>query len=91
MEKSKKTELIAKYARKDGDTGSPEVQIAILSERIAEITEHMRANKKDHSTRYGLMAMVNRRKRLLKYLAKENHAKYLEIAAAFGIRGIVQK
>ena len=91
MEKTKKTEIIAKFARKYGDTGSPEVQIAILSERIAELTEHMRANKKDHSTRRGLMAMVNRRKRLLKYLAKENHEKYLEISSALGIRAAAVK
>ena len=87
MEKAKKTEIIAKYARKEGDVGSTEVQIALLSARITEITEHMRANKKDHSSRYGLMALVNRRKRLLKYLAKENHARYLELADEFGIRG----
>ncbi|MBO7147045.1 MAG: 30S ribosomal protein S15 [Lentisphaeria bacterium] len=87
MEKTKKTEIIAKYARKEGDVGSTEVQIALLSARIAEITDHMRANKKDHSTRRGLMAMVNRRKRLLRYLARENHARYLELADEFGIRG----
>lgn len=87
MEKAKKTEIIAKYARKEGDVGSTEVQIALLSARITEITEHMRANKKDHSSRYGLMALVNRRKRLLKYLAGENHARYLELADEFGIRG----
>lgn len=87
MEKAKKTEIIKKYARKEGDVGSSEVQIALLSARIAEITEHMRSNKKDHSSRRGLMALVNRRKRLLRYLAKENHAKYLELADEFGIRG----
>ena len=87
MEKAKKTEIIAKYARKEGDVGSTEVQIALLSARITEITDHMRANKKDHSSRYGLMALVNRRKRLLKYLARENHARYLELADEFGIRG----
>jgi len=87
MEKSKKTDIIVKHARKDGDTGSPEVQIAILSGRITELTEHMRANKKDHSCRYGLMTMVNKRKRLLKYLASENHEAFLKISAEFGIRG----
>ncbi|MBR2906178.1 MAG: 30S ribosomal protein S15 [Lentisphaeria bacterium] len=91
MEKAKKTEIVKNFARKEGDTGSPEVQIALLSERIAELTEHMRANKHDNSTRHGLMALVSRRKRLLKYLAKENHAKYLEIAEKFGIRGVVAK
>ncbi len=88
MEKAKKTEVIEKYARKQGDVGSPEVQIALLSTRIAEITEHMRVNKNDHSSRRGLMAMVNRRKRLLRYLSEENRPKYLEIAEAFGIRGV---
>ncbi|OQA80859.1 MAG: 30S ribosomal protein S15 [Lentisphaerae bacterium ADurb.Bin242] len=88
MEKAKKTEIIEKYARKKGDVGSPEVQIALLSTRIAEITEHMRLNKNDHSSRRGLMAMVNRRKRLLRYLSEENRAKYLELAEAFGIRGV---
>ena len=87
MEKTKKTEIISKYARKEGDVGSSEVQIALLSARITEITEHMRNNKKDHSSRRGLMALVNRRKRLLRYLAEENHAKYLELADEFGIRG----
>ena len=87
MEKAKKTEIIAKYARKEGDVGSTEVQIALLSARITEITDHMRANQNDHSSRYGLMALVNRRKRLLKYLARENHARYLELADEFGIRG----
>ena len=71
MEKAKKTEIVKNFARKEGDTGSPEVQIALLSERIAELTEHMRDNKHDNSTRYGLMALVSRRKRLLKYLARE--------------------
>jgi len=88
MEKAKKTEIIEKYARKQGDVGSPEVQIALLSTRIAEITDHMRVNKNDHSSRRGLMAMVNRRKRLLRYLSEENRAKYLELAEVFGIRGV---
>lgn len=87
MDKAKKTEIIQKYARKEGDVGSPEVQIAVLTEKITELTGHMRTHQKDNSSRYGLMAMVNNRKKLLKYLAKEDHAKYLEISAALGIRG----
>ena len=87
MEKAKKTEIIGKFARKEGDTGSPEVQIALLSERIAEITEHMRTHKKDHSTRRGLLGMVSKRKTLLKYLAKENLEKFVEVSNALGIRG----
>ena len=87
MEKETKTAVMQKYARHEGDVGSPEVQIAVLSTKIAELTEHMRSHKKDNSSRYGLMAMVNRRKRLLKYLSKENHERYLELAAELGIRG----
>ena len=87
MEKAKKTEIMQKFARKEGDVGSPEVQIAVLTEKIIELTEHMRSNKKDHSSRRGLMMVVNNRKKLLKYLARENHAKYVEISAELGIRG----
>ncbi len=87
MDKAKKTEIMQKFARKAGDVGSPEVQIAVLTEKIAELTNHLRNNKKDHSSRRGLMRMVSNRKRLLKYLSEENHAKYLEIAEVLGIRG----
>ncbi len=86
MDKAKRTEIIRKYARKEGDTGSPEVQIALLSARINELTEHLKANFKDHSTRRGLLAMVSLRKKLLAYLARENRAKYLEITNELGIR-----
>ena len=88
MEKAKKTEIMAKFARKEGDVGSPEVQIAVLTEKIVELTEHMRANKKDHSSRHGLMAMVSRRKKLLKYLSTENHEKYVEVSKTLGLRGL---
>ena len=63
MDKAQRTEIIKKFARKEGDTGSPEVQIAILSARISELTEHLKANFKDHSTRRGLLAMVSLRKK----------------------------
>ncbi|MBO7146116.1 MAG: 30S ribosomal protein S15 [Lentisphaeria bacterium] len=89
MDKATKTELIAKFGKNAADTGSPEVQIALLTQRITEITDHMRSHKKDFSTRRGLMAMVNQRKRLMKYLAAENNEKYLEVVKALGIR--VQK
>ena len=89
MDKATKTEIIAKFGKNAADTGSPEVQIALLTQRITEITDHMRSHKKDFSTRRGLMAMVNQRKRLLKYLAAENNEKYLEVVKALGIR--VQK
>ncbi|MDD3886705.1 MAG: 30S ribosomal protein S15 [Victivallaceae bacterium] len=86
MDKATKTAIIAKFARQDGDTGSPEVQVAVLSARINELTEHLKANFKDHSTRHGLLAMVALRKKLLSYLAKENHARYLELTDKLGIR-----
>lgn len=86
MDKAQRTEIIKKFARKEGDTGSPEVQIAILSARISGLTEHLKANFKDHSTRRGLLAMVALRKKLLSYLARENRAKYLEITETLGIR-----
>ncbi|MCQ2379333.1 MAG: 30S ribosomal protein S15 [Victivallaceae bacterium] len=86
MDKATKTATIAKFARKDGDTGSPEVQIALLSGRINELTTHLKSNPKDNSTRHGLLAMVALRKRLLAYLERENHAKYIEITDALNIR-----
>ena len=86
MDKATKTEIIKKYARKEGDTGSPEVQIALLSARISELTAHLKNNFKDHSTRRGLLAMVALRKKQLAYLLKEDHAKYMEITDALSIR-----
>jgi small subunit ribosomal protein S15 len=86
MDKARKTEIITKYAVKDGDTGSTEVQIAVLSEKIKELTEHMKANKKDHSTRRGLLAMVSRRRKLIAYLNKKNHERYLSLTDELGIR-----
>lgn len=86
MDKATKTEIIAKFGKSAADTGSPEVQIALLTQRITEITEHMRSHKKDFSTRRGLMAMVNQRKRLMKYLAAENNEKYVELIKTLGIR-----
>ena len=86
MDKAKKAEIIAKFGKSATDTGSPEVQIALLTQRITEITDHMRSHKKDFSTRRGLMAMVNQRKRLMKYLAAENNDKYVELIKTLGIR-----
>ena len=68
ISKEKKAEIIAAYGRKPGDTGSPEVQIAILTERIAELTEHLKVNQKDHHSRRGLLKMVGKRRALLEYL-----------------------
>ena len=81
-----KKEIIAKFGRAAGDTGSPEVQIALLSARIIALTEHLKANKKDHSTRRGLLAMVALRKKLLAYLARENRARYISLTDDLGIR-----
>ena len=86
MDQAQRTEIIKKSARKEGDTGSPEVQTALLSARINELPEHLKANFKDHSPRRGLLAMVSLRKKLLAYLARENRAKYLEITDSLGIR-----
>ena len=84
--KDKKAEVIEANRLHETDTGSPEVQIAILTTRIKELTEHLRNNKKDHSTRRGLLAMVSRRKRLLRYLASENHERYITLTDELGIR-----
>ena len=70
ISKEKKAEIIAAYGRKPGDTGSPEVQVAILTERIAELTEHLKVNQKDHHSRRGLLKMVGKRRALLEYLSE---------------------
>ena len=82
----KKQEIMKNYGRKEGDTGSPEVQIAVLTERINELTEHLKKNPKDHHSRRGLLMMVGRRRGLLDYLAKKNLNGYRELIAKLGIR-----
>ena len=77
--KEKKEEVVSQFRKNDSDTGSPEVQIAILTTRINNLTEHMRTNKKDYSTRRGLLGMVSRRRRLLVYLRQINPDRYLDI------------
>lgn len=86
MNKEKKTEIIKKYARTENDTGSPEVQIALLTERINELTEHLKANPKDHHSRRGLLLMVGKRRSLLDYLAKEDIDRYRTIRDALNLR-----
>jgi len=81
-----KTEIIGKHRTHDKDTGSPEVQIAILTTRIQEITEHLKSKKKDHSARRGLLKMVGRRASLLKYLTKTDRHRYKSIVANLGLR-----
>lgn len=84
--KEKKSEVIQGFARAANDTGSPEVQIAVLTERINNLTEHMKAHKQDMSTRVGLIKMVGRRRRLLDYLKSKNYGAYAEIIQKLNIR-----
>lgn len=84
--KEKKAEAISKLARSKNDVGSPEVQVAILTERIKEVTEHVKQNKHDFMARRGLMQMVGKRKRLLKYLEKNNFETYKATVAKLGLR-----
>lgn len=86
ISKEKKAELIKAYGRKEGDTGSPEVQIAILTARIAELTEHLKANPKDHHSRRGLLMMVGQRRGLLDYLKKTNLDGYRALIERLNIR-----
>jgi len=82
----KKQEIIKEYQTKEGDTGSSEVQIALLSERITYLTEHFRSHKKDHHSRRGLLKIVGKRRRLLDYLIKTDIERYRSIIARLGIR-----
>ena len=84
--KEQKSEVIGEYKQGENDTGSPEVQIAILTTRINALTEHMRVHKKDYSTRRGLLAMVSRRRRLLDYVRQLDPQRYLDIIGRLGIR-----
>ena len=86
ISKEKKTAIIAEFARKEGDTGSCEVQIAVLTERIKELTEHMKSNKKDFHSRRGLVQMVSKRKKLLKYLERTDLEGYRALKTKLGIR-----
>lgn len=82
----KKTELINEYKKSDNDTGSPEVQIAVLSHRIANLTEHLKDNKKDHSSRRGLLTLVARRRSLLNYVKKNSEEAYRNMVEQLGLR-----
>jgi small subunit ribosomal protein S15 len=86
LDSAVKTEIISKFARNEKDTGSAEVQIALLSQRIKDLTEHLKTNKKDHSSRLGLLKLVGQRRRLLRYLRKKDFNRYTEIKEALGIR-----
>ena len=84
--KEVKTEVIEQYATHEGDTGSPEVQIAVLTARINDLTGHLKIHKKDHHSRRGLLKMVGRRRNLLNYLMKKDIARYRAIIAKLGLR-----
>ena len=86
INKEKKTEIINEYSRSGGDTGSPEVQIAILSERISSLTNHFQTHKKDNHSRTGLMRLINQRKTLLAYLKKTNTPSYDALIDKLGLR-----
>ena len=86
MLQEEKTEIIKKYALHEGDTGSPEVQIAILTYRINALTEHLKAHKKDHHSRRGLLKMVGQRRNMLNYLQKSDITRYRVIIDKLGIR-----
>lgn len=82
----RKSELIAKFAQSKGDTGSPEVQVAILTERILNLTGHFKSHKKDNHSRRGLLQMVNRRRNLLAYLKKKDDDRYQAVIKSLGLR-----
>jgi len=84
--KEKKAEIIAQYGRSEGDTGSPEVQIALLTQRINELNEHLKSNHKDHHSRRGLLKMVGQRRSLLAYLKDKDINRYRELIARLGLR-----
>lgn len=86
LSKEKKWELIKSFQRHEGDTGSPEVQIAILTERINRLTEHLKKHKKDIHSRRGLIAMVNKRRKLLEYLRDTDYQRYVEVSKRLGLQ-----
>ncbi len=87
LTKEKKSEIIGEYGREAGDTGSPEVQIALLTERIRQLTDHLKTHKQDHHSRRGLLKLVGQRRRLMRYFARKDRAAYRELVARLGIRG----
>jgi small subunit ribosomal protein S15 len=86
LEKEKKTEIIKTYQAREGDTGTTEVQVAIITERISELTTHMAANRKDHHSQRGLLQLVGQRRRLLAYLSRENVGRYNQLIKKLGLR-----
>ncbi len=86
LTKEQKTELIGQYGRSGTDTGSAEVQVAMITERINELTEHLRTHKKDHHSRRGLLKLVGKRRRLLKYLERDDLERYRSLVSELGLR-----
>lgn len=86
MDKAKRTEIIEKFARHEGDTGSTEIQVALLTERINQLTGHMVANRHDYHTQYGLIKLVGKRRRLLAYLMREDVNRYRNLIKQLGLR-----
>jgi small subunit ribosomal protein S15 len=86
LTKEAKTEVMSRFAKHEGDTGSPEVQIALLTARINELTEHLRGHKKDHHSRRGLLMLVGQRRRLLNYLRRRDITRYRELVQELGLR-----
>jgi len=86
MAAERKGEIIQGFQRSESDSGSPEVQVALLTERINSLSEHLKTNKKDHHNRRGLILMVGKRNRLLRYLAKKDRARYQDLIGRLGLR-----
>lgn len=86
LDTATKKQIMAEYATTEGDTGSPEVQVAVLTKRINELTEHLKTHKHDHHSRRGLLLMVGRRRRLLQYLQKKDISRYRELIERLGLR-----
>ncbi len=86
MQKEKKQEIVQKYQAHEGDTGSTEVQIAIITERVNDLTDHLRTNKHDYATQRGLLMLVGKRRRLMRYLRDNNHASYNSLVKKLNIR-----
>jgi len=86
LDKAKKTEIIEKFAVHEGDTGSTEVQVALLTERINQLTNHMAANRRDHHMQLGLVKLVGKRRRLLAHLSREDVARYNSLISRLGLR-----
>ena len=86
LDAATKKQIVTDYATSDGDTGSPEVQVALLTKRIADLTEHLKMHKHDHHSRRGLLLLVGRRRRLLQYLAKKDINRYRQLIERLGLR-----